>query len=355
MRRYKLIATLLLINSLLFAQKLEWEVGLHSFFDNTEFAGAEVQDDQTMAGVRLSPELGLSFDTVHRIHAGISAMQEFGSTKSVDHFVPIAYYNYTGRLFSFHMGAFPRKHAVEKYPRVFFQDSINYYRPVMTGFVLNMEKDKSNFNLWLDWTSRQTTSQRETFFAGWSGRWQWRDFYLQHFGYMFHYAKMKHAPEGQFIHDNCLFLTSAGMDLAEKTVLQKLQFNAGWLLGFEDNRGTTDWLKHHALLVEAEAEYRGIGLKNSFYAGERQMYFYAAEGNKLYWGDPIYRAELYNRTDISLVFFDTGKVNLKFVNTLHLLKSGVYHEHGLYACIELNNYKEIQKPNYRPFWSRKKK
>ena len=128
-----LAALLFLYSTTLVSQKLEWGVSSIIFFDNTEFAGSQVQLPKTMAGVRIAPEVGLGWDSIHHLHVGVNALQEFGSIHAVDGFAPTAYYSYDYKPFRFYMGAFPRSFAVENYPRMFFQDSIAYYRPNVSG------------------------------------------------------------------------------------------------------------------------------------------------------------------------------------------------------------------------------
>ncbi|MDR1678874.1 MAG: hypothetical protein LBR81_03765 [Prevotellaceae bacterium] len=317
--------------------KPEWQVELSPFFDNTEFARSRVQHDQTMAAVRLSPEIGLSFDTVHRVRVGISLLQEFGSTQAVDNYTPIAYYEYNKAPYRFLMGAFPRTERLKEYPRAFFQDSVLWYRPVLTGFLWEVYNDLSYFNLWLDWTGRQTETQREAFFAGWSGRYQKNIFFAQLFGYMFHYAKTKNPPVDQFIHDNGLAQLSVGLDFKGRTPLTELKFSAGYLGGLEDNRGTTSWLRHDAFVADLQLEYRRLGLQNSFYAGDPQMYFYPAEGNHLYWGDPFYRSDIYNRSDIYLKLIDSPRVKTKLQCSLHATEDGLFFEQGLFVQVKIGN------------------
>jgi hypothetical protein len=353
MKKQLVLLAFISFATLCFSQKLEWGVALTPFFDNTEFGGSKAEIDQTMAGTRLAPEIGMSFDTIHRVHVGVALLQEFGSTKTVDSYYPIAYYEYNLAPFKFCMGAFPRDSVTGDYPRVFFQDSIGYYRPLINGLVWKIYNNHSHMKVWLDWTGRQSETKREAFFMGWAGKTQKGVLYLQHFGYMFHYAKMKNAPDSQYIHDNGLALTSVGIDLAKKTGFEKLNIDAGWLLGLEDDRGTSGWLKHNALMVQANVEYKGLGISNSFYYGAKQMAFYKEENNSLYWGEPIYRNSNYNRTDLYIKFIESDNVNIKFVYTLHAAEGTVYHEQGLYASFNLNNYQKKSGKKHPHLWNKK--
>lgn len=334
------------------AQRKVWKVGVNSFFDNTEFGHSKVQMPQTMAGVHLAPEIGLSWDTIHRVFVGVDALHEYGSNKVIDYIDPIAYYEYNSAPFRFFMGAFPRKLVLEDYPRIFFADSINNYRPTINGFCWEYARGNSYIRAWLDWTSRQTHQRHEAFFMGESARVSLGNFYAQHFGYMFHYAGVIDPPVPDALHDNGLYVTSLGLDLAKKTGFEKLETNVGWAVGVEDGRGeNTGWLKHNALLFETKIEYRGLGLENSYYNGDGQMSFYNDHGMDLYWGDRIYRAKEYDRADFYVHFFHSEVVETKLMFTLHFAEKQMYNEQSLYVCFNLDNLdKKLRKP-HRYIWS----
>ena len=144
-----------------FPQEILYKAGLHNFFDNNEFSGSPEGESQTMAGVHFVPQIGLEFNKKHRIFTGVDAMHEYGSDKFIGYLNPVAYYEFDNNPFRFYMGAFPRKMVLDKYPLFFFQDSINNYRPTMTGFFWEYYSKKGDYlNIWLDWTSRQTFEKR---------------------------------------------------------------------------------------------------------------------------------------------------------------------------------------------------
>ena len=321
------------------SQDFNWKVGLFTFFDNSEFSGSSFKVPQTMSGVAISPEVGFRWDSVYRFDAGVSLMHEFGSANAIDYYYPTAYIHYNKEPYRFTMGAFPRNNVLEKYPRIFFQDSISYYRPNINGIFWEVGKNQNYLNVWLDWTGRQTEITREAFFIGFSGRYNIGILYAQHFGYMYHFASKKNPIIDEALHDNLLFLTSLGVNLAPVTGLSQLEFNAGWSIGLERSRADqTGVIKRGGLLMEAKVEYRGIGLFNTFYKGEGTQYFYNDHGNDLYWGDPGYRAQTYNRSDIYIRFLRSSKVNMKLVYSLHFLESNVYHEQALKVSVDLNRF-----------------
>jgi len=336
-----------------FSQEILYQAGLHSFFDNNEFAGCPVGTSQTMAGVHVVPQIGVGWDAKHRIFAGVDVMHEFGSDKTFGYHDLIAYYELDNNPFRFYIGAFPRKLALDKYPLFFFQDSISNYRPVMTGLFWEYYSKKGDFiNIWLDWTSRQTFSKHEAFFMGWSGRYNWNIVYGQHFGYMFHFASAMDPEQHTPVHDNGRVWTALGVDLSSKTSLDEFDINAGWAVGLEKDRGTDDgWICPQGLLSQVRIEYQGLGLFNTYYKGSAQDKFYNEYGNQLYWDDRLYRATRYDRLDGYAYFMKTDVVTLKFVFSLHFVKPGMYTEQQLYATFDLDNLKN-KKPSkkYHYLW-----
>ncbi|MDL2223902.1 hypothetical protein LJB92_01150 [Bacteroidales bacterium OttesenSCG-928-M06] len=333
-----------------FSQELIWKAGVHSFFDNTEFTGSKVQTPQTMAGVHLSPEIGLSWEQKHRIYIGADLLHEFGSDDAIGYYDPVVYYEYTGEPFRFYMGAIPRKILLDKYPRMFFQDSINNYRPVINGFFWEYNKEKNYINAWLDWTGRQSEEKHEAFFMGWSGRYNYKWLYAQHFGYMFHFAKKKDQVVDEAVHDNGLILTSLGVNFAKYTDFEKLEMNAGWSVGLDRDRGIGNWNCPSGFVSETKIEYKGIGLFNTLYIGDGQQIYYNDHGKNLYWGDSFYRLKKYDRADIFIHFYKSKVVNIKFVCSLHFAESNLYNQQSLYATFDLDNFSKKKEERYKYIW-----
>ena len=306
-----------------------------------------------MAGVHFAPQLGLSFEEKHFIFAGLDVLHEFGSDQAIDGIHPVAYYQLNQKPFVFYMGAFPRKPLLDKYPRMFFQDSINNYRPVINGLFWEYRSNKDDYiNAWLDWTGRQSYERREAFFMGWSGRFNFDILYGQHFGYMFHYASSMNPAIPEPVHDNGLMLTSIGIDLAEKVNFEKMELNAGWAIGLERDRGSDDgWHKPQGFASEIKVEYRGIGLFNTLYSGDKRQVFFDRHQTNLYWGDQAYRASKYDRADLYICFIKNPVVHVKFIYTLHFLEQKMFHEQSLYATFDLDNLPKKKQKEYRYLWS----
>ena len=324
-----------------YTQDFIWKANVYSFFDNNEFGQSEYKIPQTMSGIQATPEIGIKFDSVHIISGGVNIIHKFGSETAIDKLYPTLYYEFNKNSYRFLMGAFHSDMALDRYPRVFFQDSISYFSPIINGFFWEISGKKGYFNLWLDWTSQISVTERETFFAGLSGRYNAGIFYAQHFNYMFHYAKDFDTVVPKSIYDNALMLTSVGVNFSNLAFFDHFDINAGWLAGIERSRGEdSGWIVNNGFLMETRLEYKRIGIFNTLYLGKGQMTFYAEQSNKLYWGDPIYRAGNYNRSDFYIDFIKNDKVKLQLAYSLHFAERNMYHQQLLKLQIALDNFKQ---------------
>jgi len=334
------------------AQKVIYKTGVHSFFDNVEFGGSKVQMPQTMAGVHLAPEIGFQFDGKHRILAGFDVMHEFGSDKTIDYYDPVIYYELDNNPWRFYMGAFPRRITLDRYPRMFFQDSIFNYRPVINGLFWEYYTDRNYANVWLDWTSRQTKTRHEAFFMGWSGHFEKSVFYAQHFGYMFHFAGIMQPEIPEGLHDNGLLLTSLGLNFSSLTNFEKLETNVGWSVAIERDRSLGFWKCPQGLVLETKIEFHGLGIFNTYYKGGSQQTFYNDHSNELYWGDAVYRSREYDRADLYIQFIKNSTVDVKMTYSLHFTEHTMYHEQMLTATFDLDNFRKKEIKAYKYLWDK---
>jgi hypothetical protein len=172
MKKQLLLVLFTVCTSMLFAQKLEWKAGMFHFFDNTEFQGSTYVNDQTMAGVRVMPEVGLTFSNSNRLWIGIDALKTYASGGFLDEITPTAYYLYDDRHFRFQMGRFAKGNQLDDFSRAFFQDSVRFFSPNINGFMLTWRADNLNAKAFLDWTGKQDSTVHEAFFIGGSARYQ---------------------------------------------------------------------------------------------------------------------------------------------------------------------------------------
>jgi len=330
------------------AQDIEWKVGLYNFFDNTEFAKSSYQIDQTMAGVRFSPQVGLQVDSIHHIYVGIDALKEYGSRNFQDGYTPTAYYFYDGMPFRFYMGSFPRTGLLDNLPKAFFQDSISFYRPNITGFLWEYQNKGLDAKAFFDWTGRITETDHEAFFVGGDMLYRKNCFFTQFQTYMQHYAGT-YTFSG--VRDNGILHAAVGLDLTEIVRLDTLSFRLGYLGGFERWRKmSSSFNVRNGFSGEILAGYKNLGLKSTVYFGEGLMAYYSGIGNALYWGDPFYRGKFYDRTDLFYDFFKSPYVSTRLMFSQHISEGHLFSEQSLIIRIALDQ--KTKKSEHKTFYGK---
>jgi hypothetical protein len=340
----KLLLLLFVPSFSLYAQEPVVRIGVHSFFDNPELGMAGLRPSRTEAGIRLSGAAGFRWDTTSAVFVGLSGTHEYGSQTGFVALEPIAYYGVRRERFRYFVGAFPRQETIGHYPRMFFRDSVTNYRTVLNGAFYELRWNGSFVNAWLDWTGRQSVEDRETFFVGWSAGWNYRLFHARLFGYLFHYASSANYAVHDPLHDNALQLLSAGFDLSSLVPWDELDIDLGYTLGMERNRDIGRWHTPQGVLAELRLSHCGFGLFNSFYCGDPQQVF-PENGSQLYWGDPLYRQSLYNRTDFSYTFARLRHVSIAVTYSLHASRRSLGHEQMLHLYVNLDNCLNLIRKN----------
>ena len=156
--------------------------------------------------------------------------------------------------------------------------------------LLKFENQNWRQLLFIDWTSRQTATDRENFIFGLAGRFKKDVFFVSHYAMMLHNAGPAIDIPGDHIQDNGAVAVKAGVDLSGRTFLDSLTLNVGGLMSLERTRTIGSWQTPKGFLLEMQMEYKRFGITNSFYKGE---------GHHINFGDQFYTAKQYNRTDLT--------------------------------------------------------
>lgn len=302
------------------AQKpLSYSVYVHSFCDNREYFNP-IQYPQTIFGTRISPSMSLHTDSAQSFTLGLNALREFGSssTNIFNKIDPIAYYKYDKGKFYFAMGLFPRVGLIDDYPRALITDTINYYRPNIEGMLLRFRGNWGHETVWIDWTSRQTVTDRETFLYGLSGVVKKGIFFFGHATTVYHRAGPLIRIPGDRINDYYAGYAKLGIDLSKtKSSFDSLSLAAGLMGSVEVIRDPFITRKPIGFMAEACIQYKGFGIKDVYYAGE---------GHHLDYGDAFYKAKLYNRTDLYFTPLHIKGIKGRFVYSLHYIDQEINHQ-----------------------------
>lgn len=312
-----------------FAQKIETYFNTHAFVDNREYAKSG-RVSQTIFGARFAPELGFLIDSTHRIRVGVNYLKEFGSTHFSDKIDPIIYYQYQDKKHEFFIGAFPRLGLIDKYPRALLADTLNYFRPNLEGMFYQYQKNNFRQNIWIDWTGKQTETNRETFLFGFSGKFSAGKFFISNDAYMYHNALSANSPPNQHLEDNGAVQVQLGLDFSKQTFLDSLSISAGPAVSIERVRNVSDLNTPMGLITYLHLGYKKVSLTNTFYAGE---------GHQLINGDAFYKSKQYDRLDIGWKPIQFKNIEGGFTFSLHFVDGIIDSQQAFSLRYALGNLK----------------
>lgn len=306
-----LIACLLLLSTAsLYAQKPEYSVRFQGIGDNREFTD-QYNYPQTILGERTSIELGTTIDTLHRFRFGISHLFEFGA--DADDVKPklTAYYRYRDQKNTFYFGAFPRFELID-FPLAMITDTFQYYRPNVEGLYGKHRWSWGHQSGFVDWTSRQTMTRRETFMAGLSGEMRFGNFFFENYLLLFHHALTSNDAASEHLTDNLGLTLYLGYNLAPVTGLQKAWIKAGGMRSQKRERGVDDgYVVGNSLSGQLYGESKRFALRSTFSFGD---------GHHFMNGDRYYVQKSYVRTDVIWKFLQHKQLQGTFNLSFHLVE-----------------------------------
>lgn len=292
----------------LHSQEIIWNGGVNTFFDNREYFNEYVQP-QSMLGVHGFMSGGIQVDEHNKFLGGFNYMYELGSDDDIEDISPILYFEHKSKHAQVNMGAFPRK-DIFKLPNVLQHDTFAYYRPQAEGIYLKFSIPSAYQQVWLDWTSRQTNVDRETFLIGGTGQVAPANLFFRYDFIMYHYAGTAIPDENDHIRDNGGLAAILGYNLSERTFLDSLVVNSGVTMSYDRLRHVYDTDFRTGSLSEIYAKYKGFGLRSTTYFGEGQTQMV---------GDGLYSATFYSRLDFELQLFRNSPVKSYVEFSLHFL------------------------------------
>ncbi|WP_423128377.1 hypothetical protein [Gaoshiqia sp. Z1-71] len=309
MRLIFLIA-LSLFSAAAFAQKPEYQVGFHGFGDNREYFSGKAYS-QTILGERTSFEIGTTLDENHRFRIGLNHLFEFGSEADVWKPKLTAYYRYSDEQNEFYFGAFPRMDLVD-FPLAMLTDTLLYYRPNIEGMYGKHSWSWGHQSGFVDWTSRQSETQRETFMAGLSGKMHLGSWFSENYLLLYHHAKSAVEIPDEHIKDNLGFALYAGRSLDQFIPLENSYLKIGLLQSTFRDRGNDDgFVTNRSFVSELYGELKPFALRATFHQGN---------GHRFMYGDRFYDADSYLRTDIYWKFLNSEHVQGRFNLSFHLIE-----------------------------------
>ncbi len=311
--KIKLMKKLLLISFVILSlfgksQNFEYQILFEGIGDNREYF-SNVAMPQTILGTRSVFEIGVEIDG-HRLRGGLSYLFEFGS--EIDSQKPklTMYYQFKDEQLEFLFGAFPRRDRIN-FPLAMLTDTLLYYRPNIEGLFGEVNWDWGHQNVFVDWVSRQTVTEREQFMVGSSGEIDYKNLFIQNYFLMFHDAHTASDTPGDHIKDYAGFALQGGIRTVEDSKLTGY-LKAGILASSFRERNVTDgYINAASFFAEAFGKYKNFGIKSVLNSGA---------GHRFAYGDQFYRVKDYWRTDVIWYFINHEKVKGRFNYSFHLIE-----------------------------------
>jgi hypothetical protein len=292
-----------------------WRLRFNGFADNREYFNP-ITEPQTILGAHLGGGVELRVADAHTVHLGGVLLQEFGSRHGIDRATPFAYYQHDGHLSRFVFGIFPRT-LLGAYPRALLNDTLAYYRPGLEGALYRIRGAWGEQTAWLDWTSRQTDTRRETFLCGFDGVARYRFLFVRHAFCYYHFAGPRIRIPGDHVRDNGGGTIEAGVVFRDWRPLDSACVALGGLGSYDRTRGVSGWQTATGATATLEAASRWFVLRCLIYAGD---------AHTIDWGDAFYRAPRYARIDLGVTPIATARVTGRFDYSFHLTDNRLDHQ-----------------------------
>ncbi len=336
-RKFLLFITVIFCTSV-YAQEYGWKVSLEYFFDNTEYEKFSFIDSETMNGIWLNPMGNIVWNNKHSLNAGVNLLKIPGMDNAIDKVDVTVYYQYDSPNILFRAGSFPRSEVLRNYNNFFFKDSVNNFIPLMQGVFWQIGRGRNFFNAWFDRTGYATPTKREHFFVGLSGKIAKGLFFADFQSYMFHYSNTRPATLGEGVSENLQMQAMVGLEYEKEDGFKGL-IAAGTLLGYErDRRFEQDLYKPVGFVARADAEYWGIGTRNTLYKGDVRHRLGDTFGGDLYWGTQFLRSKFYTESEWYIRLIESNRVKVRFNCNLHFAEGEMLFQQMLTVSASIDNF-----------------
>ena len=318
------------------SQALYTELNFDGLFDNREYKNDMLP--QTIYGMRFMPKIGFVYENSALI-GGFTKIWEFGADDAIDPEI-ILYYGYKGNKWNAMFGVIPRDELQRQLPDALLYDSIAYFEPTISGTLFQRHGQVFQTELYCNWFSRQTETNREAFRIVWDGCLSYNgknvdvsNHDLIHAGWfvtMTHWAKPKEA--GHYIYDQFQFNPYIGFDLSGKFDSDlRLKVNAGLLYSMVRCRKDGDWHKPAGFLGDIQLGWKMFDIKTTVYKGGKQQPFLndSEAGLAFHRSDPFYNHSEYLKTEFKVELINIRNVLMGFSWNIHKTPGSPIHNQQL--------------------------
>lgn len=285
-----------------------YDVDFVTYFDNIE-GNRTIEQDGTLFGTRLTPTIGVGYnDSIvgsHRLMAGVTYIQPFGSNWRDARVMPTLYYQLGYKGFGAAFGFIPYDRLHQQLPDYLMADSMRFVDPNIRGALLQYEDKRGYIDLLVDWRGMMSDTVREAFRIIGSGRGYLMNESNQRI-YMGGNAMLNHLSHSERVLgvvDDIVISPNAGyLYESGKKRVRDWSVNAeiGYLMSWQRDRRAEYSTVSHGFRGEVGLRWWFISVREQLYAGGNAMSLYPQYGRLLNQGDCKYQARVFSRTDIRL-------------------------------------------------------
>ena len=335
--KLKILTLLTLISCAINAQKFVYDIDFLTFFDNRE-SRIPSYPSKTLFGMRLSPEIGFEINDStygnHKLMAGASYIQPFGSQWTDIKIRPTIYYRYRQQDFDLSLGFVPWRNIRTSLPDYLFSDSLRYFSPNIQGVHFGYSSRHGFAEFICDWRGMQSPETREAFRLLLTGEYHHQCFFAGGNAQLNHLASRLNAYDG--VCDDITAQPFVGVNFSQLTPLDTLALRTSYILSYQRERRTNTLYIAHGFLAELSLKWRFLAVENNLYIGNPLMPLYSQYGPQLNQGETFYQHPIYNKTEFSVYILQRPFATLQFSWNLHYVPNlPLAHQQLLIAQINI--------------------
>ena len=322
LQKLKILTLLTLISCAINAQKFVYDIDFLTFFDNRE-TRIPSYPSKTLFGVRLSPEIGFEInDSIygnHKLIAGVSYIQPFGSQWTDIKIRPTIYYHYRQQGFDLSLGFIPWRNIRTDLPDYLFSDSLHYFSPNIQGVHFGYSSRHGFAEFICDWRGMQSLETREAFRILLTGEYHYQWLSAGGNAQLNHLANRLNPPVRDGVCDDITAQPFIGFNISQLTPLDTLALRTSYIFSYQRDRKNNQLFLNHGFLAELSLKWRFLAVENNLYIGDPLLPLYKQYNSLLNQGESNYQHKIYNKTEFSVYILQIPFVTLQFSWNLHYI------------------------------------
>lgn len=322
LQKLKILTLLTLISCAINAQKFVYDIDFLTFFDNRE-SHIPSYPSQTLFGTRLSPEIGFEINDStygnHRLIAGASYIQPFGSQWTDIKIRPTIYYRYRQQGFDLSLGFIPWRNIRTDLPDYLFSDSLHYFSPNIQGVHFGYSSRHGFAEFICDWRGMQSLETREAFRLLLTGEYHYQWLFAGGNAQLNHLANRLNPPVRDGVCDDITAQPFIGFNISQLIPLDTLALRTSYIFSYQRDRKNNQLFLNHGFLAELSLKWRFLAVENNLYIGDPLLPLYKQYNSLLNQGESNYQHKIYNKTEFSVYILQIPCVTLQFSWNLHYI------------------------------------